>query len=169
MYVSGFWHIHAKTPRRIVAVSYTHLIKKNLDKMFNKYGVEKYDAFDDVGGKLSFALALLDKENTGLILNAVHSRDNCFLYIIGHGRGIGGLGHHDLGVGVHAGAQAVGLVNADGHRVGGGAAAVSYTHLDVYKRQIFRGISCIMALTEPVVSCRTAMPPASTGYLMAVV
>ena len=56
-------------------------IKKNLDKMFKKYGVEKYDAFDDVGGKLSFALALLDKENTGLILNAVHSRDNCFLYM----------------------------------------------------------------------------------------
>ena len=26
-------------------------------------------------------LALLDKENTGLILNAVHSRDNCFLYL----------------------------------------------------------------------------------------
>ena len=56
-------------------------IKKNLEKMFSKYGVEKYDAFDDVGGKLSFALALLDKENTGLILNAVHSRDNCFLYL----------------------------------------------------------------------------------------
>ncbi|MGN0582715.1 MAG: DUF4446 family protein [Oscillospiraceae bacterium] len=56
-------------------------IKKNLDKMFSKYGVEKYDAFDDVGGKLSFALALLDKDNSGLILNAVHSRDNCFLYL----------------------------------------------------------------------------------------
>ena len=56
-------------------------IKKNLDKMFSKYGVEKYDAFDDVGGKLSFALALLDKDNTGLILNAVHSRDNCVLYL----------------------------------------------------------------------------------------
>ena len=56
-------------------------IKKNLDKMFSKYGVEKYDAFDDVGGKLSFALALLDKDNTGLILNAVHSRANCFLYL----------------------------------------------------------------------------------------
>ena len=56
-------------------------IKKNLDKMFSKYGVETYDAFDDVGGKLSFALALLDKDNTGLILNAVHSRDNCFLYL----------------------------------------------------------------------------------------
>ena len=56
-------------------------LKKNMEKMFNKYGVEKYDAFDDVGGKLSFALALLDKENTGLILNVVHSRDNCFLYL----------------------------------------------------------------------------------------
>ena len=56
-------------------------LKKNMEKMFNKDGVEKYDAFDVVGGKLSFALALLDKENTGLILNAVHSRDNCFLYL----------------------------------------------------------------------------------------
>ena len=43
--------------------------------------MEKYDAFDDVGGKLSFALAMLDRENSGLVLNAVHSRDNCFLYL----------------------------------------------------------------------------------------
>ena len=56
-------------------------IIKNFRLIFSKYGVEKYDAFDDVGGKLSFALALVDKENTGLILNAVHSRDNCFLYL----------------------------------------------------------------------------------------
>lgn len=56
-------------------------IVKNFRVIFSKYGVEKYDAFDDVGGKLSFALALLDKENTGLIFNAVHSRDNCFLYL----------------------------------------------------------------------------------------
>ena len=57
-----------------------NFIKKNFGMIFSKYGVEKYDAFDDVGGKLSFALALLDKENNGLILNAVHSRENCFLY-----------------------------------------------------------------------------------------
>ena len=60
---------------------YINSIIKNFRLIFSKYGVEKYDAFDDVGGKLSFALALLDKENTGLILNAVHSRDNCFLYL----------------------------------------------------------------------------------------
>ncbi len=54
---------------------------QNVGMMYSKYGVEKYDAFDDVGGKLSFALALLNKENSGLILNAVHSKDNCFLYL----------------------------------------------------------------------------------------
>lgn len=56
-------------------------VKSIQDKTMNKYGVVKYDAFDDVGGKLSFAFAMLNKEDTGVVLNAVHSRDNCFLYI----------------------------------------------------------------------------------------
>ena len=46
-----------------------------------KYGIVKYDAFDDVGGKLSFSLALLDQTDTGFVLNAIHSTENCFLYI----------------------------------------------------------------------------------------
>ena len=46
-----------------------------------KYGIVKYDAFDDVGGKLSFSLALLDQTDTGFVLNAIHSKENCFLYI----------------------------------------------------------------------------------------
>lgn len=57
------------------------VLRKNYSRLFSKYGVEKYDAFDDVGGKMSFVLALLDKNNTGVILNAIHSRDNCFLYL----------------------------------------------------------------------------------------
>ena len=57
------------------------LLQKQADAVFSKYGIEKYDAFDDVGGKISFAMALLDKTNSGIILNAVHSRDNCFLYL----------------------------------------------------------------------------------------
>ena len=56
-------------------------LQKKMDKALTKYGIIKYDAFDDVGGKLSFALAMLDKNNTGFILNAIHSRDNCFFYI----------------------------------------------------------------------------------------
>ena len=56
-------------------------IKKNLDKMFNKYGVEKYDAFDDVGGKLSFAICMLDKNDNGCLVNVMHSNNGCFAYI----------------------------------------------------------------------------------------
>ena len=56
-------------------------LQKKMDKALTKYGIVKYYAFDDVGGKLSFAIAMLDKNNTGFILNAIHSRDNCFFYI----------------------------------------------------------------------------------------
>ena len=42
----------------------------------------KYDAFSEVGGKLSFVLALLDKNNDGFILNSVHSsREGCYTYL----------------------------------------------------------------------------------------
>ena len=37
------------------------------------YGIVKYDAFDDVGGKLSFVMTLLTKDNNGFIINTVHS------------------------------------------------------------------------------------------------
>ncbi|MEE0955301.1 MAG: DUF4446 family protein [Eubacterium sp.] len=46
-----------------------------------KYGIVKYDAFEDVGGKMSFALAMLDESNTGFVLNSVHSKDDCFVYL----------------------------------------------------------------------------------------
>ena len=41
----------------------------------------KYDAFHEMGGKLSFSLALLDQENNGFIINAMHSREGCYTYI----------------------------------------------------------------------------------------
>ncbi len=56
-------------------------IKRKLGHTLTHYGIVKYDAFDDVGGKMSFALAMLDDSNTGFILNTIHSRDNCFQYI----------------------------------------------------------------------------------------
>lgn len=57
------------------------ILKKNHNTTLTRYGMVKYDAFDDVGGKMSFALAMLDSTNTGFILDAIHSRDNCFLYL----------------------------------------------------------------------------------------
>lgn len=56
-------------------------INENLLTTFQKMGIVKYDAFNEMGGKLSFALALLNKENTGFVINAMHSREGCYTYI----------------------------------------------------------------------------------------
>lgn len=57
-------------------------IKENLLVTYQKIGVVKYDAFKEMGGKLSFVLALLDKNNNGILLNSVHSsREGCYTYI----------------------------------------------------------------------------------------
>lgn len=47
----------------------------------NKTAIVKYDAFKEMGGKLSFALAMLDQENSGFVMNAIHSREGCYTYI----------------------------------------------------------------------------------------
>lgn len=54
---------------------------KNMRASFQRFGMVKYNAFKGMGGNLSFALALLDMNNTGFILNSVHSREGCYLYI----------------------------------------------------------------------------------------
>ena len=51
------------------------------DRNYQKIGVVKYDAFNEMGGKLSFVLALLDNRNNGFILNAMHSREGCYTYV----------------------------------------------------------------------------------------
>ena len=62
--------------------------EKNIKKLFadmkftfQKVGLVKYDAFNEMGGKLSFSLALLNQTNDGFVLNAVHSREGCYTYI----------------------------------------------------------------------------------------
>ena len=47
----------------------------------NKIGIVKYDAFPDVGGRLSFALAMLDESDSGFVLNAIHGREGCYTYV----------------------------------------------------------------------------------------
>ncbi len=59
-------------------------IKKINEEMlsnFQKVGILKYNAFQEMGGKLSFALTLLDGNNTGYIINSMHSREGCYNYI----------------------------------------------------------------------------------------
>ena len=59
-------------------------IKKLFQTMkftFQKVGLVKYDAFHEMGGKLSFSLALLNESDDGFVMNAVHSREGCYTYI----------------------------------------------------------------------------------------
>lgn len=52
----------------------------NMESTFQKIGIIKYDAFNQMGGKLSFCLALLDENNNGFIMNSVHSAEGCYSY-----------------------------------------------------------------------------------------
>jgi len=56
-------------------------IKEILSITLQKQAIVKYDAFKEVGGKLSFALALLDENNSGFVMDSIHSRDGCYTYI----------------------------------------------------------------------------------------
>ena len=54
---------------------------KKMEGAFQKYGIVKYDAFDEMGGKLSYAIALLDENDNGYVQNVVHSREGCYSYV----------------------------------------------------------------------------------------
>lgn len=57
----------------------SRLYKKH-ESAYQKIGIVKYDAFNQMGGKLSFSLALLNENDDGFILNSVHSSDGCYSY-----------------------------------------------------------------------------------------
>lgn len=57
------------------------MVLDHLDHTYQKIGLVKYDAFNEMGGKLSFSLALLNRKNDGFIINAMHSREGCYTYI----------------------------------------------------------------------------------------
>ena len=53
---------------------------RKLESAFQKVGLVRYDAFRQMGGQLSFSLALLDENNNGFIINSVHSTEGCYSY-----------------------------------------------------------------------------------------
>ena len=57
------------------------VLSKNMQCTYQKMGLIKYDAFHEMGGKLSFSLAMLDMRNNGFIINAMHTREGCYTYI----------------------------------------------------------------------------------------
>lgn len=53
---------------------------KRMESVYQKMGLVKYDAFQHMGGQLSYSLALLDENNNGFIINSVHSTEGCYSY-----------------------------------------------------------------------------------------
>jgi len=46
----------------------------------SRVGFVRYDAFDDTGSELSYALALLNREGTGVVLSSIYSRTDTRTY-----------------------------------------------------------------------------------------
>ena len=53
---------------------------ENLRECYQRVGIVKYDAFKEMGGKLSFSVALLNDNETGFIINSIHSSEGCYVY-----------------------------------------------------------------------------------------
>ena len=56
-------------------------INKILSSTYHKFGIVKYDAFNEMRGKLSFSLAMLNGNDSGWVINAMHSREGCYTYV----------------------------------------------------------------------------------------
>lgn len=55
-------------------------LEEDLTKCIQKVGIVRYNAFRDTGSDLSFALALLDDKNNGVVLNGIYSREMSNIY-----------------------------------------------------------------------------------------
>ena len=55
--------------------------EQNSNISIKKIGIVNFDAFDDVTGGMSFALALLNNNNDGIILTSIYGHNSCNTYI----------------------------------------------------------------------------------------
>ena len=55
-------------------------IREVLGHAVQSVGLVRFDAFDDMGGKLSFAAALLDGEGDGIVLSSINGRSETRIY-----------------------------------------------------------------------------------------
>ena len=56
------------------------ILDENIKICVQKTAIVRYNAFKDTGSELSFALALLDRENNGYVINGVYSRESSNIY-----------------------------------------------------------------------------------------
>ena len=61
-------------------INYCNNINNELSKTIQKVGLYRYDAYSNTKNKLSFALALLNRDNSGVVLNSIYGIDDSNIY-----------------------------------------------------------------------------------------
>lgn len=56
-------------------------LQTSLQRPLQRQGLVRYDAFEGIGGRLSFSLALTDATGEGFVLTSVYGRDGCRVYV----------------------------------------------------------------------------------------
>ena len=76
-----FARLNAVEERQTLSERHIKKIYKTLEGTYQKTGIVKYDAYSENGGKLSFALALLDESDNGFVMNVMTGRDGSYCYV----------------------------------------------------------------------------------------
>jgi hypothetical protein len=58
----------------------TAMVERTLRRSFQRFGLVRFNPFEDTGGNQSFALALLDANGDGVIVSSLHSRGGTRVY-----------------------------------------------------------------------------------------
>lgn len=61
-------------------ISYCKNLDDEVAKCIQKVGIVRYSAFKDTGSDLSFAVAMLDENNDGVVFNGIYSREMSNIY-----------------------------------------------------------------------------------------
>ena len=60
--------------------SYCTQLERKMKNCMQKVGIIRYNAYNDAGNDLSFAVALLDEKNNGVVFNGIYSREMSNIY-----------------------------------------------------------------------------------------
>lgn len=55
-------------------------VKKQMEKSVEKIGIVRFNPFKEIGGDQSFAIALLNRENTGVVITSHYGKDFSRVY-----------------------------------------------------------------------------------------
>ena len=79
--LSRFKQIDTLNDRIDDTIDRVKILEDARDTSFKKIAIHRYDAFAEMGGKLSYSLCLLNDDNDGFIMTSMHNREGCYTYV----------------------------------------------------------------------------------------